>query len=276
MKKLVLLFAVAIASLTSCNSDDDKNGNGDANGDGNGNGSGNGTKLTKSVVTSPQPSGNLSKINYTYDGTKIATSSSSSADKSVYSYTSDALTKIETKYNDITQSYVLYTYDKGDVKSVTTYKVASGKSDEKTQVVDYTYNEADKTQTATTTDYSNGVGTLSKTVTVNTYDAAHLLKSVTTTTIDDKNYTVIAMVNKYDDKNNPMVNVTGSPANIVKGSNNITETATTTVVTADGKNGDAITTQQTFSYDYDASGFPTLRQYFNAGKLTSSNEYFYQ
>ncbi len=273
MKKLIFLFAATVLSLTSCSKDDDNNGNGNGTGTETGTPPA-GTKLTKSIVTTALPSGTISKVNYTFDGTKVATVSSSNTSKTVYTYKDNVLSKTEAQENDATISYVVYTFDK-DIKNETSFKKVANKADEKTQSVDYTYDEAAKTQTATTTTYADGIATLSKTVIVNTYDGKNLVKTTTTNTVSDKTYTVTTILYKYDDKNNPMVNVTGRPASIVKGSNNYTVVDTTVVVTTEGVAATPEATQSTYSYDYDGAGFPTLVKFVTGGKLTTSAEYNY-
>ncbi|MBE0391713.1 hypothetical protein [Flavobacterium sp. PL002] len=265
MKKLVFLFAVTVASLASCSSDDNDGGSSN----------GGGSKLAKSEVTTTEPDGTISLVNYTYDGTKIATTSSSNSNKSVYTYNSNELSKIENKVNDITQSYTVYVFEKGDVKSTTTYSVSAAAVPTKTSSVLYTYDEAAKTQTTQTTSYPNGVPTVSNTTTVNTYDSNNLVKSVTTTVIDDKNDNVSTINYIYDTKTNYMVNVTGMPANIVKAKNNPVTLNTTVVVKTDNVIGTPVTTQSTFEYTYDDSSFPTEVKSYTGGKLTSSKVIFY-
>lgn len=266
MKKLIFLFATTIASLSSCSSDDDK--------DENGNGGG-GSKLPKSEVTTAEPSGSISKLDYTYDGTKIKTTSTSNSNKTVYSYNGDVLAKTEIQVNDITKSYTEYTFDKGDVKTETNYSVGTDKVVTKISSTKYTYDEAAKTQTVEVTDYPGGVPTVSKSTTVNTFDGNNLVKSVTTNVVDDKNDTVTTVTYAYDSKTNYLTNVTGRPATIVKGKNNPVTVNTTVVVRNNNVSGTPTTTQSTYSYEYDAADFPTSAKYFNGGVFTSSKVIFY-
>ncbi|MFB9056352.1 hypothetical protein ACFFU9_06295 [Mariniflexile ostreae] len=268
MKKTFLLFTVALISLTSCSSDDDgQNDNGNNN---------SGIKLPKSEVTTSEPEGTISKLDYTYDGTKIKTTSGSNTTKSVYTYNeSNVLSKIEFKENDITKSSTKYVFDNGDIKSTTTYSVSADNVETKTSYIEYTYDAAAKTQTAVTTTYPAGVPTVSNTKIVNTYDDNNLVKTVTTATIDDKNDTVTTTVYVYDDKSSSMKNVTGQPATIVKGQNNPKTINTTVIVRTDNTSGTPITTQSTYDYEYDESGFPILVTSYSAGSLISVKDIFY-
>lgn len=264
MKKLVFLFAAMVASLASCSSDDN---------DGSSNGGG--SKLAKSEVTTVEPSGNISVLNYTYDGNKILTTSTSNSNKTVYSYSSDVLNRTEDKVNDITQSYTDYVFEKGDLKSTTSYSVSADKVATKTFSVLYTYDDTAKTQTIQTTNYPNGVPTVSTTTTVNTYDSNNLVKSVTTSVIDDKNDNVTTVDYIYDTKTNYMVNVTGRPATIVKTKNNPVTLNTTTVIRSNNIIGTPVTTQTTYSYTYDESGFPTQVKNYTGGQFSFSKDIFY-
>lgn len=266
MKKLIFLFAATIASLSSCSSDDDK--------DENGNGGG-GSKLPKSEITTQEPDGIIAKLDYTFDGTKIQTTSTSNKNKSVYSYASDVLTKIENKESDITKTYTEYVFDKGDIKSETKYSVSADKVVTKEFSTAYTYDEAAKTQTVVTTYYPNGVPTVSNFTTVNTYDDNNLIKRVTTDILDDKNDQIITTEFLYDSKPNYMINVTGRPAKIVKAKNNVVTENTKTVTRTNNVVGTPLTKQSTYSYEYDAAGFPTLVKSVNGGVLTSSKAIFY-
>lgn len=268
MKKLVLLFAATIVSLTSCSKDDNNNGNDN----GNGNGNGNGSKLPKSIITRSIPDNVISIVNYTYDGTKIATTSTGPNNEVVYSYKDNVLSKTESKVNNVILSYQDYTFDK-DIKNITSYTLFDNKLI-KFLSQDYTYAGNDQTITTKTYD-TKGVETLSKEVTVNTFDDKNLVKSVITTTKDDKNNTVVTTLYQYDDKYLPTANVTGKPYSITKGTNNCTSMDQTTVETTEGVADKATTYQQTYKYSYDAAGFPTLSKYTTGGKLSSQDEYNY-
>jgi hypothetical protein len=264
MKKLIFLFAASILSLTSCTKDDDKDSNNDSNSN----------KLPKSEVTTVEPDGTVSIVNYTFDGTKISTTSTSNKNKRVYIYTADVLSKIEDKVNDITVSYTEYLYEKGDIKSTTTYTVAADKSVTKTSSTSYTYDEAKKTQTVQDTYYIKGAPTVSKTSTVNTYDDKNLSKSVTTTIVDDKNDTTTIIDYVYDTKSNYWANITGQPATIAKSTNNIVTINTKVVVRTDNVIGTPVTTQETFEYAYSGS-FPSDVKNYTGGKLSNTKNVYY-
>lgn len=265
MKKLIFFFAATILSLTSCSKDDD-NDNGGSNGGG--------TKLPKSVVTTTEPGNSISITDYTYDGTKISTASTSNTSKAVYSYTSDILSKIEYKTNEITTSYTDYTFENGDVKSTTNYSVNADKVATKTSSTAYTYDAASKTQTMIVTDYPNGVPRVSNETTVNTYDNNNLVKSVNTIIYDDKNDVVTTTEYTYDSKTNYFINVTGQPATIVKGKNNPTTVNTKVVYREDNVSSTPTTTQVTYEYTYDGS-FPTNIKNFAGGTLRNTIKVFY-
>lgn len=269
MKKLVFLFAATVLSLTSCTKDDDNESTNVITDN-----DSNSTRLPKSEITREEPDDQLSLRTYTFDGTKISSISTSSKNKTVYSYTSDILSKTEEKVNDITISYTDYVYEKGDIKSTTTYSIAADKSVTKESSTSYTYDEANKTQTVVITTYPQGVPKVSNTTTVNTYDDNNLIKSVATETIDNKNDIVTIIDYLYDAKSRWTKNITGQPATIAKTKNNVTTINTKVVVRTNNIIGTPEITQETFNYTYDES-FPTDIKNYKAGKLSTTKNVYY-
>ena len=152
----------------------------------------------------------------------------------------------------------------------------NGSGETKNFYLEYTYDAAAKTQTGVTTYYHGGVPTLSNVTNVNTYDDNNLIKSVSTMITDDYNSVVILNVYSYDSKPYFLKNVTGYTTTIVKEKNNLVKINTTSFVKNDNVDLPPSTSESTYEYEYDESGFPLLVTYSGDDILFSSKEISYK
>ena len=150
MKKLILMFSVAMLTLTSCSSDDNVGGTSTASS----------VKPTK-IVTTYTGFTQVSTSTFTYNGNKIVEElivPSTDVSKIKYTYTGDDITKIEEFSGPAFDLYntTTYTYENGKVKT----EVEQGTAAFPYNKINYVHN-ADGTITTTSinVDQTSGVET---------------------------------------------------------------------------------------------------------------------
>jgi hypothetical protein len=259
MKKIIFLFGVTYFIMISCSESDSKSTT---------------NILPKSVITTTEPGNQTTITNYSYSGTKYETVSTASNSKSVYIYNGDILSRVEIKLNDLTTSYTDYVYENGDLKSKTLYNINASNIAIKSRLTQYTYTGNDVLEEKT--DYSStGTPTINLTKTVSTYDDNNLIKNVTTTVFDNDNNTVVTEEYLYDTKPNYYINATGQPSRIIKSKNNVVIINSKRVIKTSGVFENPVTTQNTYQYTYNASGYVTEFKTFISGTLSLTTKIFY-
>jgi hypothetical protein len=244
MKKILYLFSASLIVLTSCSNDDDSNDASTAN-------------LLKEVTYIEGSYTSSSKI--TYDGNKVV-QIVSGADKTVYTYTGNLITKEEefAGGNNI-DSKVEYSYENNKLKTAVSTEI-SGSETYKSKNV-YTYNSDG---TVNYKRYNVNVTTGAETLSSSgkyTYLNGNVVKNE-----DAAGY---SSTYEYDTKNNPTKNILGfdklldeefSVNNIVKRTSAYNGTNPTT---------------STNEYDYNTDGYPTEQRSFYNGGANGITKYSY-
>jgi hypothetical protein len=275
MKKLIFLFGLTILTLTSCSKKDDATTTPTTGGTG-GTGGTTSTKLPKSISDEAQPSnGNAKNTYYTYDGTKTSLVTTGTS-KTEYVYVNDVLSVTKNFSEEVYNSYTKYTFENNDLKSTLQYSVSPTGIEKKVLRTLYTYNTDGTVLTETYTFDTDGVETKSKTSSVSTYSNNNLSKEVVTTKFDDANYTIETTINTYDTKPNYFINVTGSPKNIRKSSNNLLTSETSTKKIENNNNIVVPTTAKENKYVYNASDYVTEVKQYSGGVFNNLRKVNYE
>jgi hypothetical protein len=275
MKKLIFLFSITLLTLaSSCSKKDDATTTPPVDGGTGGGGTGS-TKLPKAIVSRSEPDGATSNTDYTYDGTKTATTVSGKT-KNVYSYNSSGvLVDIQSSYDGTYNSITKFFFEKNDLKRTETYGVDVSKKETIQSSTYFSYNADGSVTTESSIYDAAGVETKLKTSTVSTYSKGNLSQAIQTTKIDSKNYTVVTSTYEYDTNPNYFKNVTGQPATIRLSNNNPTSVTQETVVTENATNAPKTTTLTTYKYKYNSSNFVTeIKTY--GKELTNTSSVYYE
>ena len=185
MKKIILLLSAFALILNACSSDDSPSQTPINQ---------NGVLVKKMIYTSqdePQDSPYNTTVNFTYNGNKLVQGIDDDNYKSVFTYTGDLITKIESFDNNTLDSQDLFTYNSSG--KLTEYRYLSF-FDGYEHKYTYTYN---LNGTVTVAEFQGTIGnTTGDSSYVYTYTNGELSST------DTNNYT-------YDSKNNPFKNVVG-------------------------------------------------------------------
>jgi hypothetical protein len=188
MKKLLYLFGAALLVLTSCSKDDETANVASE------------TLLPKKIIITDVENGTSGSYTYTltYDGNKLKDISVSDASRTVYTYTGDVITKVESFRSSKLVSTDVYAYENGKlISKITTPAV--GTIQEKLTLV---YN-ANGTVNANQSQIINKKEIKYDTTTLYTFLNGNI---ASTELIDGKKEKITTT---YDDKKSPFYNITG-------------------------------------------------------------------
>ncbi|WP_347050687.1 hypothetical protein [Flavobacterium olei] len=239
MKKILCLFGALALSLTSCSSDDNSSDPGTANALP--------TKITETIVENGK-SGSLD-YTFTYDGNKLKQISLSDASKSVYTYTGDLITKVESYKSGVLFSTDVYAYENGKLISKITTNAFNATSQEK---LTFVYN-ANGTVNVNQSEIINKQEIKYDTTTLYTFANGNMISSEYYDGVKEK------ITSTFDDKKSPFVNITGLKL-LLDLDNEFdfysTNNALTSVtVTYDGEGKVVQTASVDFKNKYNASNF---------------------
>ncbi|MFZ0596127.1 MAG: hypothetical protein WAM46_04030, partial [Flavobacterium sp.] len=126
MKKILFLFsALSMVLISSCSSDDSSTDEGSA------------TLLPQKITETTVENGKSGSLVYTltYDGNKLKDIATTDASRTVYTYTGDVITKVESYKSGVLQSTDTYAYENGKLMSKITANAFSTSSQEKLTLV---------------------------------------------------------------------------------------------------------------------------------------------
>ena len=189
MKKLLYLFGAALLVLTSCSKDDETAGAAPE------------TLLPKKIVATDVENGSSGSLTYTlsYDGNKLKDISVSDASRTVYTYTGDVITKVESFRSSILISTDVYAYEGGKLISKITTPAFDGTIQEK---LTFVYN-ANGTVNANESEIINRQEIKYDTTTLYTFLNGNIVSSE----FNDGEREKISST--FDNKKSPFYNITG-------------------------------------------------------------------
>lgn len=190
MKKILCLFsALALVLISSCSSDDSSN---DAASD---------TLLPKKIVETTVESGKSGSITYTitYDGNKLKDIATTLASRSVYTYTGDVITKIESYKSSVLQITEVYAYEGGKLASRIVTREANKSILDK---LTFVYN-ANGTITSKFSQIINKVEVPYDSTTTYIFSNGNLVSTEYVDGLKEK------ITSTFDDKKSPFTNITG-------------------------------------------------------------------
>lgn len=236
MKKILCLFsALSMVLISSCSSDDSSSDNAS------------GTLLPTKITETTVENGKSGSLTYTftYDGNKLKEVGATDASRSVYTYTGDVITKVESYKSGILQVTDVYTYEGGKLATRITVREANKTTQDK---LTFVYN-ANGTVTAKFSSIENKLETKYDSTTTYTFSNGNL---VTTEYLDGVKEKITST---FDDKKSPFTNITGAKLlldldnNFDFSSVNNTVTNVTTNYDGDGKLTQTATVTTTNKYN---------------------------
>jgi hypothetical protein len=293
MKNLALLLLSIVSLLSvSCSKDDDTVAN-PQNPE---------SYILLKKITENNGDGVLGSITINYNGNKIAEVIDKDS-KSIYTYTGDLITKVET-YEGTTLTYqVIYSYLNDKLKTITStysYVDTNGAINVFRNKTVYTYNtDGTVLEERYTIDNATGAETKKNNTTVYTYANGNLTKTVETststfmTTDVDGNPVTNTTVNKnidtyeYDNKYNPLKNILGF-SKILSGTqasaNNVIKSTSISESTYNGvANPPSPSVVTDYIFKYNPKDYPIEQKYpyityINNQPVTKTltTQYFYQ
>ncbi|MFH7017092.1 hypothetical protein [Flavobacterium sp. FlaQc-47] len=190
MKKILFLFsALSMVLISSCSSDDSSTDEGSA------------TLLPQKITETTVENGKSGSLVYTltYDGNKLKDIATTDASRTVYTYTGDVITKVESYKSGVLQSTDTYAYENGKLMSKITANAFSTSSQEKLTLV---YN-ADGTVTVKVSEIVNKVEIPYDSKTIYTFSNGNLVSTLYSDAGSEK------ITSTFDDKKSPFTNITG-------------------------------------------------------------------
>jgi len=252
MKKILFTLAIALATLTSCESDLVSAPPSDSINDG--------VLLKKTIETSGD--GSTLTLDYTYEGNKLISIVGSDGYSENFTYIGGLITRVDEFETGVLDSYVIYEYDSSDRLIKSTITFSSGNE----QVSIFTHNTD-----GTVTEVIDAISEFT-----HTFTGGNRIGYESLTEGGGYNYSFT-----YDDKNGPLKNILGYlEYSIDSGfsdsftNNTLSSTETTGTISLE------YTDNFTNTYTYNSANYPvTLTNVFNPGTAseeTTSTEYFYE
>ena len=241
MKEFLCLFsALSIVLMSSCSSDDSSTEESE-------------TLLPKKILETTVEDGKSGSLTYTitYDGNKLKDIALSDASRSVYTYTGDLITKIESYKSSVLQSTEVYAYEGGKLVSRIVTREANKTIKEK---LTFVYN-TNGTITSKSSDIINNVEIPYDTTTTYVFSNGNLVSTEYVNGLKEK------ITSTFDDKKSPFSNITGVKLLLdlddnfdFSSGNNI---LTNTIVTYDSDGLVDETVAETFTNKYNSNNFLT-------------------
>ncbi|MFB3386548.1 hypothetical protein [Flavobacterium sp. LAR06] len=240
MKKILCLFsALSMVLISSCSSDDSSTDGASE------------TLLPKKIVETTVENGESGSLTYTitYDGNKLKDIALSDASRSVYTYTGEVITKVESYKSGILQVTEVYAYEGGKLASKITVRESDKTIQEK---LTFVYN-ANGAITSKVSDIINNVEIPYDTTTTYFFSNGNLVSTEYVNGLKEK------ITSTFDDKKSPFTNITGVKLLLDLDDNfdfsSVNNTVTNTIVTYDSDGNADKTVSTTTTNKYNDSNF---------------------